>query len=200
MAARRGGGTAKKRTTQPRPAQPRSVVQEVPPTPPPPAPPPVYDDLGPAGPEQTASYRPMAPADGIVQEIGGAEEVEEFVPFDDDDVHAFVPYNGADVGDVDASELAEIEAEMSTTGNFMGGTPTATALRPRQVTDAGPTIVQQLPDVEEVDTGYRIVRVNQDIGPVYYGSDTVIQFEKNKRYRVPTYIYDWLAVRDLIWG
>jgi hypothetical protein len=44
-----------------------------------------------------------------------------------------------------------------------------------------------------------IVRVHTDVGPVFYGgTDYPIELQKNRRYRVPTFVYRYLWERGLL--
>jgi hypothetical protein len=107
------------------------------------------------------------------------EEVDEFDGFevDEDD------YSGV----TDADDVAHEEPPMTTTKNFMG----TEAAIVDEVEDLGIVVV----DPSEDDY---VVRVIEDIGPVYYGSE-LVEMKKGHRYRVPPHIYEYLKDRDLLW-
>jgi hypothetical protein len=60
--------------------------------------------------------------------------------------------------------------------------------------------VQDLgPDVETRNGGLVIVRVVEDIGPVYYGKN-IIEMKRGRRYQVTQDIYDWLLSKKAVLG
>lgn len=82
---------------------------------------------------------------------------------------------------------AEPGSKTTSTANFMGEEPEIVD----EIEDLGVVVVD--PDAE----GY-IVRVTQDVGPVFYGAER-IELKKGHRYRVPPHIHQYLSKRDLLW-
>jgi hypothetical protein len=103
--------------------------------------------------------------------------VEEFEDFEVDDI----------VDESEVTEAADASApSMSMTSNFLEDAP----ITVDGVEDLG---------VEEITEDQKaIVRVTDDIGPIYYGNE-LIEMKKGRRYRVPVHIRKYLEDRDLLW-
>jgi hypothetical protein len=86
-------------------------------------------------------------------------------------------------------EMPEAEAGSKTTStaNFMG---------------AEPELVDEIEDLgvitPEAESDSYIVRVVEDIGPIYHGSE-LVDLKKGHKYRVPPHIHRYLSDRDLLW-
>jgi hypothetical protein len=78
-----------------------------------------------------------------------------------------------------------VNGEMATTASFFGES---------QVEDRGIQVVELEPNADY------IVRVTEDVGPIFLGRRRKLALEKGKAYKVDPDIYEYLSSRGLIYG
>lgn len=114
-----------------------------------------------------------------VQEV--EEVVEDFIVDEDD-------YSSEFAAAVDDEAPEEVDtSSLTSTSNFM---------------NAQPEIVDEIVDlgvvVKEPEASSYVVRVIEDVGPVYYGPE-LVELKRGRRYRVPAHIHRYLSDRSLLW-
>lgn len=117
-------------------------------------------------------------ASSKVQEV--AEVVEDNIMDEDD-------YSNEVAAKVGEMPEAEAGSKTTSTSNFMGEEPVIVD----EIEDLGLVVLD--PEVDE-----HIVRVVDDVGPVFYGSERV-ELKRGHKYRVPPHIYRYLKDKDLLW-
>lgn len=112
----------------------------------------------------------------VDETFGSAEPVEDF---EDDE----------DYGDAPGPSPQPVaNGNVTRTSNFFGHNEEGS-----QVHDRGIEVVEAQPNTN-------VVRVNEDVGPIFLGRRRQLALKKGVAYKVDSDIYDYLSSRGLIYG
>lgn len=138
--------------------------------------------------QRRQQQQPASP--DLAKATPGVEPLEEVVAVDDD---LDDDDDGAFDGPVGRSPQPFANGEVTNTSNFFGSAPDERPEPQSMVLDKGIEVADAQPTSN-------IVRVVEDIGPIFLGRKRPIELKKGVAYRVDDDIYDYLQNRNMIYG